>query len=126
MAEKVIKKAKLIEGPVGKTIINLTIPMIFAMMSMVAFNLVDTFYVGKLGTDELAALSFTFPVILVVVSIALGLGMGTSAVISRAIGEGDHYKVQRLTTDGLLLALLVVLCFVIIGFLTIEPLFKML
>ena len=79
--------------------------MIFAMMSMVAFNLVDTFYVGKLGTDELAALSFTFPVILVVVSIALGLGMGTSAVISRAIGEGDHYKVQRLTTDGLLLAL---------------------
>ena len=100
--------------------------MIFAMMSMVAFNLVDTFYVGKLGTDELAALSFTFPVILVVVSIALGLGMGTSAVISRAIGEGDHYKVQRLTTDGLLLALLVVLCFVIVGFLTIEPLFKML
>ncbi|MCK4694684.1 MAG: MATE family efflux transporter, partial [Candidatus Cloacimonetes bacterium] len=100
--------------------------MIFAMMSMVAFNLVDTFYVGKLGTNELAALSFTFPVILVVVSIALGLGMGTSAVISRAIGEGDHYKVQRLTTDGLLLALLVVLCFVILGFLTIEPLFKML
>ncbi|MCK4653412.1 MAG: MATE family efflux transporter [Candidatus Cloacimonetes bacterium] len=100
--------------------------MIFAMMSMVAFNLVDTFYVGKLGTNELAALSFTFPVILVVVSIALGLGMGTSAVISRAIGEGDHYKVQRLTTDGLLLALLVVLCFVIIGFLTIEPLFKIL
>lgn len=123
MAERVIKKARLIEGPVGKTLVNLTIPMFFAMIGMVAFNLVDTYFVGKLGTNELAALSFTFPVVLVINSIALGIGMGASAVISRAIGEGDHHRVQRLTTDGLTLAFLIVIVFVIIGLLTIDPLF---
>ena len=116
--------AKLIEGPIGKTLTKMTIAMTFGLMGMVAFNLVDTFFVGKLGTDQLAALSFTFPVVLVVSSIALGLGFGASAVISRAIGEGDHHKVQRLTTDSLLLSVIIVICFVIIGLFTIEPLFK--
>ncbi len=116
--------AKLIEGPIGKTLTKMTIAMTLGMLGMVAFNLVDTFFVGKLGTDQLAALSFTFPVILVISSIALGLALGTSAVISRAIGEGDHHKVQRLTTDSLLLAFIIVIGFVTIGLFTIEPLFK--
>ncbi|MEA2096680.1 MAG: MATE family efflux transporter [Candidatus Cloacimonadota bacterium] len=116
--------AKLIEGPIGKILTRMTIAMTFGLIGMVAFNLVDTFFVGKLGTDQLAALSFTFPVVLVVSSIALGLGFGASAVISRAIGEGDHHKVQRLTTDSLLLAMIIVIGFVIIGLFTIEPLFK--
>ncbi|RLC58587.1 MAG: MATE family efflux transporter, partial [Candidatus Cloacimonadota bacterium] len=116
--------AKLIEGPIGKILTRMTIAMTFGLIGMVAFNLVDTFFVGKLGTDQLAALSFTFPVVLVVSSIALGLGLGASAVISRAIGEGDLHKVQRLTTDSLLLALIIVIGFVIVGLFTIEPLFK--
>ncbi len=117
-------KAKLTKGPIGKTLTKLTIPMTFGLLGMIAFNLVDTFFVGKLGINQLAALSYTFPVILVVTSIALGLGFGASAVISRAIGEGDNHKVKRLTTDSLLLAFLIVLFFVIIGLLTIKPLFR--
>jgi putative MATE family efflux protein len=121
-----ISRPVLTEGPVGETIIKLTLPMILAMIGMVAFNLVDTFFVGHLGTDELAALSFTFPVILVINSIALGLGVGASAVISRAIGEGDHYRVKRLTTDGLILSVVVVMAFVVLGLSTIQPVFRML
>ncbi|MCF7858121.1 MAG: MATE family efflux transporter [Candidatus Cloacimonetes bacterium] len=116
--------AKLIHGPIGKTLARMTVAMTLGMVGMVAFNLADTFFVGKLGTDQLASLSFTFPVVLVISSIALGLGFGASAVISRAIGEGDHHKVQRLTTDSLLLALLIVISFVVIGLFTIKPLFK--
>ena len=116
--------AKLIEGSIGKTLTKMTIAMTLGMVGMVAFNLIDTFFIGKLGTDQLAAVSFTFPVVLVVSSIALGLGFGASAVISRAIGEGDHHKVQRLTTDSLLLAIIIVIGFVTLGLLTIEPLFK--
>ncbi len=116
--------ARLIEGPIGKTLAKMTIAMTLGMVGMVAFNLVDTYFVGKLGIDQLAALSFTFPVVLVVSSIALGLGFGASAVISRAIGEGDHHKVQRLTTDSLLLAFLIVIGFVTLGYFTIDPLFK--
>jgi putative MATE family efflux protein len=93
---------------------------------MVVFNLVDTAFVGRLGTQELAAISFTFPVVLVVNSLAGGLGVGASAVISRAIGKGDRYRVQRLTTDSLALAVMVVALFSLIGLATIDPLFRLL
>jgi len=120
------KKAILVDGPVGRILFRMTIPMIFGLLSLVAFNLVDTYFVGQLGTPELAALSFTFPVVLVIGSLALGLGAGSSAVISRAIGKGDNHKVQRLTTDSLVLAMLIVAVFVVLGLRTINPLFTLL
>ena len=69
-------KAQLVSGPVRKILVKLTTPMIFGTLSIVLFNLVDTFFVGQLGTPQLAALSFTFPVVLVVTSLALGMGVG--------------------------------------------------
>ncbi len=122
---KYANKAVLVEGPIGKILFKLTVPMIFGILGMVAFNLVDTFFVGQLGTIELAALSFTFPVILVISSLAMGLGMGVAAVVSRAIGEGDSPKVQELTTDSLILALIVVFIFIVVGLLTLEPIFRL-
>ncbi|MFC2092106.1 MATE family efflux transporter [Elusimicrobiota bacterium] len=117
-------KARLTEGSVGMSLIKLTGPMVIGMVSMVIFNLTDTFFVGKLGTDQLAALSFTFPVVLFIISLALGLGMGAMALISHAVGEKDQEKVRRLTTDSLMLALVIVIIFAVAGLLTIEPLFK--
>lgn len=113
----------LVEGPIGRKLVELTIPMIFGLVGIVAFNLVDTFFVGQLGAQELAALSFTFPVVMVIGSLALGLGAGASAVISKAIGEGDTPRVSRLTTDSLVLSLLLVGVVSAVGFLTIDPLF---
>ncbi len=100
--------------------------MTFGIVGMVAFNLVDTYFVGRLGTKELAALSFTFPVVLFVNSLALGLGIGASAIISRAIGEGDQHRVKRLTTDSLVLAISLVTLFVVVGLFTIDPVFRLL
>jgi len=100
--------------------------MIFGIISMVIFNLVDTYFVGRLGTDELAALSFTFPVVLVIHSLAIGLGIGASAVISRALGEGNRDQVRRLTTDSMILSFIFVAVFVVIGLSTIDPLFTLL
>ena len=119
-------RANLTEGAVGRTLIKLTIPMFLAILAMVVFNLVDTAFVGRLGTEELAAISFTFPVVLVINSLAGGLGVGASAVISQAIGKGDRYRVQRLTTDSLGLSVMVVVVFVSIGLVTIDPLFRLL
>jgi len=121
-----VKNARLIEGPIQKTLIKLTIPMILGTLGMVIFNLADTFFVGQLGTNQLAALSFTFPVVLVVSSIAMGLGIGASAVISRAIGEGNYDKVKRLTTDSLTLSLIFVGFFALFGLFTVNPLFRLL
>ena len=119
-------RTDLTEGPIGKNIIRLTLGMMIGMVAMVAFNLIDTYFVGQLGTTELAAMSFTFPVVMVANSIALGLGLGTSAVISRTIGSGDHDKVKKLTSNSLILGVLFVGVMMMIGFLTINPVFRML
>lgn len=120
------QRATLTEGPVGKTLFRLTIPMIFGILSMVAFNLVDSFFVGQLGKEALAALGFAIPVVLILNAIGMGLSMGASAVISKAIGEGDKSTVQRLTTDSIILAVIFASVFVIAGLLTLEPVFYLL
>jgi putative MATE family efflux protein len=91
------------EGPVGPSLIRLAVPMIFGLVSIMLFNLVDTFYISLIGVRELVAISFTFPVTFTLMSFSFGIGIGAAAVISRAIGEGDQHRVQRLTTDSLLL-----------------------
>ncbi|MCP4651967.1 MAG: MATE family efflux transporter, partial [Candidatus Omnitrophica bacterium] len=65
-------------------------------------------------------------VITLIGAIAMGLGTAVSSVISRAIGEGDHNKVRRLTTDSLVLSVLIVTLFVVCGLFTIKPVFALL
>lgn len=114
------------EGPVRRVLFVQTFPMIIGALSAVIFNLTDTFFIGKLGSKELSAISFTFPVILVVGCIAQGLSMGASAMISKAVGEKNKYKVQQLTTDSLMLTFIVSVLLSIVGLLTIRPLFTFL
>ncbi|MGD1912764.1 MAG: hypothetical protein ACFB2X_18525 [Rivularia sp. (in: cyanobacteria)] len=57
-------KQRLTEGNVGSTLVKLTIPMIWGVFAIIAFNLVDTYFVGQLGTAPLAAMRFTFPVVM--------------------------------------------------------------
>lgn len=118
------RSATMTEGPIVWSLLKLALPMLFGVFGMVAFNLADTYFVGQLGTHHLAALSFTFPVVLVVGSITMGLGVAVSALVSRSIGEGNHYKMQRLTTDGLMLCLLIAILVIIVGLSTIDPLFR--
>lgn len=117
------KSAKLINGPVGRTITMLTLPMIIGMVGMLSFNLIDTYFVGQLGELELAAISFTFPITYIVTAISLGIGTGASAVVSRAIGREDRYWTVRYSSDSLMLGLITVAIFLIAGLFTIEPLF---
>lgn len=116
----------LTQGSVVEAIIRMTLPMMVGMVGMVTFNLVDTFFIAQLGTEALAAMSFTLPVVMLQGAISMGLGVGAAAVISRAIGEDDPKKVKRLTTDALILSVLMVLVVITIGLLTINPLFSFL
>jgi putative MATE family efflux protein len=100
--------------------------MILGILGMVAFNLTDTYFVGQLGTLQIAALSFTFPVVMVVNSINLGIGIGASAVISKAFGEQNKKRVMRLSTDSLTLGFLISIITITAGLLTIKPLFTLL
>ena len=116
-------KAKLTQGNVGLGLIKLTLPMIWGVFAVIGFSLADTYFVAQLGTKELAAMSFTFPVVTILGSIAMGLGTGTASIIGRAIGQEDRDRVQRLTTDSLVLSLIIVAFFAVLGLTTIKPLF---
>ncbi|MBN2310575.1 MAG: MATE family efflux transporter [Candidatus Hydrogenedentes bacterium] len=118
--------ALLTEGPVGWLLIRLAVPMLGGTFAMTAFNLADTYFVARLGTLPLAAMAFTFPVVMFVGSIAHGLGMGATSVVSRAIGRGDALTARRVTTYSMVLALLVVTVFSAVGLLTMGPVFRML
>ena len=89
-------KNNLTEGSISKQLIQLTLPMIGGILAIVAFNLADTYYVGQLGTNQLAAMTFTFPVVMTLGSLAMGLGIGASSIIARAIGQGDFSRVQKI------------------------------
>ena len=122
--EKTIKK-QMTKDPVGPSLIHLAIPMMFGLVSIMLFNLVDTFYISLIGVRELVAISFTFPVTFTLMSFAFGIGIGASVVISRAIGEGDHHRVQRLTTDSLLLVTLIILCVAGLSFIALRSIFTL-
>lgn len=97
----------LIQDPIRPTLVRMTVPMMFGMVSLMLFNLADAWFVGQLGTDPLAALSFTFPISFSITSLAIGLGVGTSATLARLIGSGQKEQVARLATDNYLMAILV-------------------
>ncbi len=85
-----MKSNKLLTAPVNSTIKDMTVPMMYGLILMMSFNIVDTFYVSMLGTESLAAFSFTFPVTFTLVSLAIGMGIGVSAVVARTLGQKNH------------------------------------
>ena len=120
------RHAKLTEGPIRRHLTDMAVPIMWGILSTVAFNAADTYFVGRLGTGPLAAISFTFPVIMVVLNLSVGLGAGVSSILARTIGAGDEGAMRRLATDALLLALINSLILTGLGFATIEPLFRLL
>lgn len=98
--------------------------MLIGIVSLVAFNLVDLYYVGKLGERELAALSFTFPVITVIFSLVQGIGIGATAIVSRSIGRGDLSRAALETTGSLILGVFLAGIFVVAGLSTLDFTFE--
>ncbi|BAU64853.1 MATE efflux family protein [Stanieria sp. NIES-3757] len=113
----------LTTGSVRSHLIQLSVPMFWGLLTVVALSLTDTYFVAQLGTKELAAMSFIFPIFSTFACLAMGLGNGAGAVIARAIGEGDRDKMKRLITDTLALSVLISVCFTLAGLITIKPLF---
>ena len=100
--------------------------MVWGLLATMSFSAVDTYFVAQLGGDQLAAMSFTFPVIMIVTSMAIGLGAGTSSVMARLLGQKQVESAKQLAGDTLLLSLLLALLVAVVGLLTIEPLFTLL
>jgi putative MATE family efflux protein len=104
----------------------MAVPVLFGIFTMMLQSFIDMWFIGQVGDRELAALSFAFPVLMVVTSVAIGLGAGTSSVVARAIGAHNHRRARRLATDSLILSFGITAVISFIGILTIGPLFRLL
>ncbi|MBT62647.1 MAG: MATE family efflux transporter [Puniceicoccaceae bacterium] len=116
---------KLTRKPVASTLLRMALPMLGGTFALNAFNLTDTWFVAQLGTLPLAAMGFSFPVVMFLVSITFGLGTGATAVVSHALGSSDHALAKRITTHALILSVCIVACVSTVGLLTIDPLFRL-
>jgi putative MATE family efflux protein len=100
--------------------------MVMGFLAMTLAQLVEAFYLGMVGADELAAVAFTFPLVMAFNAMTRGIGVGTGAVLARAIGEGDRDQAIRLASHGLLLTgLFTVVCAVLLAWQG-EQLFRLL
>lgn len=126
IAIKSKQPVNLLKDPVASTLKRMTIPMIYGMILLMTFNLIDTFFVSMLGTQPLAAISFTFPVTFTVISLMIGLGIGTSAVIAKFLGNNDHESAKNSATAALYFAAIVVMSLSFIGYLFTDELFTLL
>lgn len=117
-------RALLARGPIGKHLVTQAIPMAWGFLATFGFGIADGLFVARLGTQPLAAVTLTGPVTGLVYGLTFGVGIGVASVVSRGIGGGDFYKVQRAVVDSLLLGVAVVLLLMVVGLLTIDPLFR--
>jgi putative MATE family efflux protein len=118
-----MKRPDMLNDRIPHALFRLVLPMIPGTLSIVLFNLADTYFVGRLGADPLAAMSFSFPVVLISGGLAMGLGIGTSTYVSHALGRQHRQEAARLATQAHLLAFGIVSVLAIAGLLLLEPLF---
>jgi putative MATE family efflux protein len=91
------------QGDIPRHMIRLSGFMMVSMISFTVASLVEALYIGWVGTNELAAISFTFAVVYTLQGVSMGLGIGASSVVARSIGLGDMDRVKRLVTHCLIL-----------------------
>jgi putative MATE family efflux protein len=117
------QQARLVTGSIPRHLFEQTLPMIIGVAAVMSIGLVDTYFIGQLGSAELAAISFIFPVSVATTSLGVGVSVGINAVVARAIGEGDFERAARRANFGIAFALA---CGAVMGgalFALIDPLF---
>jgi putative MATE family efflux protein len=116
----------LLSAPIGLVLLRMSLPNLLGILTLLGFSLVDTFFISQLGTEPLAAISFTFPVTLLVSSIAIGIGAGVSTNLGRLIGSGNAARAKVFLHDALLLTFLLTAALCALGSATVAPLFGLL
>ncbi|MCF6180740.1 MATE family efflux transporter [Lutibacter sp.] len=109
-------KINLTEGSILKSIIALSVPIVFANFLQTAYQLTDTFWVGRLGTSAIAAVSISFPIIFFMVSLGGGLAMAGTILVSQYKGKGDQKAINHITSQTLLLVILISIILAAIGY----------
>lgn len=99
-------KQDFTEGPIGRSVLLLAIPMVLEMALESVFAVVDVFWVGRLGADAVATVGLTESLLALIYALAIGLSMAAAATVSRRTGERDPEGASRAAVQAIALGLL--------------------
>ncbi|MCM8768149.1 MAG: MATE family efflux transporter [Candidatus Omnitrophica bacterium] len=94
------------EAELGKTVLKLSLPLITANIFVSTLELVDAMFVGRLGSEMLAAVAMAGVIMFLLSTLGVGLSIGTVALVSRAFGEQNYEKADEVVIQSLLLAVI--------------------
>jgi putative MATE family efflux protein len=117
--------ARLTRGSIRGHLIGQTLPMVVGVAALMSVGLVNAYFIGRLGAEELAAVAFIFPVTIAISSMGVGVMVGINSVIARALGAGDVERAARRANFGAVFALGVGVAIALAMFVLIDPLFRL-
>ena len=96
----------LLEAPIARTLLRLGAPNVLVMLAQAAVGLIETYFVGRLGTDALAGMALVFPLVMLMQMTSAGaMGGGIASAIARALGAQRRADADALVAHALLIAL---------------------
>ena len=89
------KKPSLTEDPITELFIKIAIPSSVGTIFQTLYNVVDTFFAGKISAEALSGIAQTFPVFFIIIAMGVGLSIGITALIANAMGEKEERKLGK-------------------------------
>ena len=93
------------EGPIGRAVVLLAVPMVLEMLMESVFAVVDIFFVGRLGASAVATVGLTESLMVTVYALAIGLSIGAAATVARRIGEKDPERAALTAVQAIILGI---------------------
>lgn len=110
--------------PINRLILNMSAPMMVSMLVQALYNVVDSIFVSRISENALTAVSLAFPVQNLMIAVAAGTGVGINALLSRSLGEKNFRRARDAAVNGVFLAVLSCVVFVLLGVVAVEPFFR--
>ena len=101
--------------PINRLLLTMSIPMMVSMLVQALYNVVDSYFVAQISEDALNAVSLAFPVQNLMIGVAVVTGVGINALLSKSLGEGRQRRANAAAMNGLFLAVISCLVFMILG-----------
>lgn len=118
------KMALLGSAPIPKALLALGIPTMIGMLINALYNLVDTYFVGGLGTDQMGAVTVAFPLGQIVVGLGLLFGNGAAAYLSRLLGRGDKDTANKVASTAIYSGVSIGAVVILFSVIFLEPILK--
>jgi putative MATE family efflux protein len=117
--------AKLTQGSITGHLVGQTLPAIIGVAAIMSIGLVDAYFIGQLGSKQLAAISFIFPITVALSSLGVGVMVGINSVVARALGEGNSEQAARRANFGIAFAVFAGIAMGLTLFALQDPLFRL-